>query len=176
MHGVDAMPDENHVLLELITSEIPWLLCYARVLCRDRDRAEDLVQTCLMRALERLDSFTPGTRLRPWLRAILRNLFIDNWRAARRHSDVWAAGEEDAARQPAAASNQEAAIVLKDLRQALGALPDEQRELILLVTIEGASYEEAAALQGVPVGTIRSRLCRARKSLLRLIEGDAGRR
>ena len=74
------------------------------------------MQTCLVRALERLDSFTPGTHLRPWLRAILRNLFIDGWRTTCRRSEVWAAGEEEVDRQVAAGFNQESTVVLAGLR------------------------------------------------------------
>jgi RNA polymerase sigma-70 factor, ECF subfamily len=156
--------------LDLIEAEIPRLRRYARYLARDADRADDLVQECLMRAIARVDSWTPGTNLRAWLFVILRNCHINEVRRGQRISLV---GETttDYEVVPTPAS-QEAHVSLLEVRDAYLNLSEEHREVLLLVAIEGLQYEEAAAILEIPVGTIRSRLSRARQALRDALEGD----
>jgi RNA polymerase sigma-70 factor, ECF subfamily len=143
--------------------EIPRLRRYARYLARDADRADDLVQECLTRAIAKVDSWTPGTNLRAWLFVILRNCHINEVRRGQRTSLV---GEmsSDYEVLPTPAS-QEAHMNLLEVRDAYLNLSEEHREVLLLVAIEGLQYEEAAEILQVPVGTIRSRLSRARQAL-----------
>ena len=156
--------------LDLIEAEIPRLRRYARYLARDADRADDLVQECLMRAIARVDSWAPGTNLRAWLFVILRNCHINEVRRGQRISLV---GETttDYEVVPTPAS-QEAHVSLLEVRDAYLNLSEEHREVLLLVAIEGLQYEEAAAILEIPVGTIRSRLSRARQALRDALEGD----
>jgi RNA polymerase sigma-70 factor, ECF subfamily len=149
--------------LDLIEMEIPRLRRYARYLARDADRADDLVQECLTRAIAKVDSWTPGTNLRAWLFVILRNCHINEVRRGQRTSLIGEASS-DYEIVPTPAS-QESHINLLEVRDAYLNLSEEHREVLLLVAIEGLQYEEAAAILGVPVGTIRSRLSRARQAL-----------
>jgi RNA polymerase sigma-70 factor (ECF subfamily) len=155
--------------LKLIEAEIPRLRRYARYLDRDVDRADDLVQECLARAIARLETWTPGTNLRAWLFVILRNCYINEMRRGRRVAVSDTGGEYDLVPTPA---NQEAHISLLEVRDAYANLSQEHREVLLLVAIEGLQYEEAAAILKVAVGTIRSRLSRARQALRDALGGD----
>ncbi len=141
---------------------------YARALLGDRIEAEDLVQDCLARALSRAHLWRPGTNLRAWLFTILHNIHVNNVRSRR----VFAAVAPEDLRQAralrsAARPDQEARLELRDLERALARLSDEQRQVLLLVGMEGMSYEEAAGVVGVPVGTIMSRVARGRDALRR---------
>ena len=155
--------------LRLIEAEIPRLRRYARYLVREVDRADDLVQETLMRAIDRISSWTPGTNLRAWLFVIMRNVFINDLRKAKR-VPLSAAVPED---HPAFAvsGGQEARAAFIDLRSALEQLPEGQREILVLVVIEGLTYEEAAAVLDIPVGTVRSRVARARQALKNFLDG-----
>ena len=157
--------EEPGALLE----HIPALRRYALFLCQDRDRADDLVQECLTRAIANLEKFQEGTNLRAWLLAILRNFYFNNdvRRAGRERQ--WASEEEERANHPISVPAQTDAVALLELEQAMIRLPDEQREVVLLVGAEGMSYEEAAQLLALPIGTVRSRLSRARQRLLSLM-------
>jgi RNA polymerase sigma-70 factor (ECF subfamily) len=170
MSGMRARGGHVPRTLDLIEAEIPRLRRYARYLARDADRADDLVQECLMRAIARVDSWTPGTNLRAWLFVILRNCHINEVRRGQRISLV---GETttDYEVVPTPAS-QEAHVSLLEVRDAYLNLSEEHREVLLLVAIEGLQYEEAAAILEIPVGTIRSRLSRARQALRDALEGD----
>jgi RNA polymerase sigma-70 factor (ECF subfamily) len=149
--------------IDLIEAEIPRLRRYARYLARDADRADDLVQECLMRAIAKIDSWTPGTNLRAWLFVILRNCHINEVRRGQRTSLFGEVSPDyDVVPTPA---GQEAHISLLEVRDAYLNLSEEHREVLLLVAIEGLQYEEAAAILEIPVGTIRSRLSRARQTL-----------
>ena len=163
-----AAREETPALVE----HIPALRRYALFLCQDRDRADDLVQECLTRAIANLARFQHGTNLRAWLLAILRNYYFNNdiRRAGRERQ--WASDEEERAHHPVSVPSQTDAIALLELEQAMMNLPEEQREVLLLVGAEGMSYEEAAQLLALPIGTIRSRLSRARQRLLVLM-GEA---
>lgn len=158
--------------IELIESEIPRLRRYARYLVRDIDRADDLVQDCLARAIAKIDSWTPGTNLRAWLFVILKNCHINEIRRGQRTRAISEPGADyDVVPTPA---SQEAHISLLEVRNAYLMLSDEHREVLLLVAIEGLQYEEAASILEIPVGTIRSRLSRARQALRDLLDGGRG--
>lgn len=157
--------------IDLIEAEIPRLRRYARYLAREADRADDLVQECLMRAIAKIDSWTPGTNLRAWLFVILRNCHINEVRRGQRTSLIGEMSSDyDVVPTPA---GQEMHISLLEVRDAYLNLSQEHREVLLLVAIEGLQYEEAAAILDVPVGTIRSRLSRARQTLRDALEGKA---
>ncbi len=152
-----------------LVEEIPSLRRFARALVRDRDKADDVVHDCLVRALSKWQSFRPGTNLRAWLMAILHHTFVSDVRRRRPQ------GEEPANWDtiPVAAADETLRLQLRDLERGLAQLPREQRTTLLLVVIEGMSYEQAAAVTGVPVGTIRSRLARARDGLRRFLQDPA---
>lgn len=161
--------DDAHRLIE---AEIPRLRRFARALVRDPDHADDLVQSCLERAISGLDTWRTGTNMRAWLFTILRNVLINEYRRARR-SPVQATGADGDAAGMAVHGGQEARIKLGELQHALDSLPIEHREVILLVAVEGLRYEEAAAVLGVPLGTVRSRLSRGRRMLQQLLKDPA---
>jgi RNA polymerase sigma factor (sigma-70 family) len=152
----------------LLEAEIPRLRRYARALTRDAARADDLVQNCLLRAVAKKHLWQDGTDLRAWVFTILHNQHVNDVRRAVREGT--SVSIEDMASvltiQPSAA----AALQLRDLERALAALPEEQRQVILLVGLEGMRYEEVAAILGIPIGTVRSRLSRGREMLRRLME------
>jgi RNA polymerase sigma-70 factor (ECF subfamily) len=145
---------------------VPSLRAFAISLSGDVDRADDLVQDTLVRALANVHRFEPGTNLNAWLFTILRNLFHSEYRKRKREV-------EDADGSYAAtlrsAPDQHAHLDFEDLRAALARLPQDQREALLLVGAQGFSYEEAAGICGCAVGTIKSRVNRARKRLAELM-------
>jgi RNA polymerase sigma-70 factor (ECF subfamily) len=147
-------------VLSQIEAEIPHLRRFARYVVRDVDQADDLVQECLTRAIAKLHTWTPGTNLRAWLFVILKNCHINEVRRQRPTSEI---PEEHPLLNVAA--NQDAHMGLLEVRDAFLRLSAEHREVLLLVAIEGLQYEEAAAILGVPLGTVRSRLSRARQAL-----------
>ena len=148
---------------------VPQLHSFARSLTRDGVRAEDLVQEALTRALSNLDHFRPGTNLKAWLFTILRNQFYSDRRRAWRQAP-W---DQDAAeRIPGSSGEQTWAAELSDTARALTSLSDEQREALILVGAGGFSYEDAAAICHCAVGTVKSRVARARKTLIAILEGE----
>lgn len=163
----DAMPDRA---VE-IEAQIPGLRRFARVLLRgDREAADDLVQDVLERALSRWHLRRADGNLRGWLYAILYNRFLtDQHRSRRRglHDEL----TEDT-ELPGINGGQEAALEHRDLLRAFSALPEEQRSVLLLVGIDDLSYGEAARVLGVPIGTVMSRLSRARERLRRQMYGE----
>jgi len=154
----------------LIEVEIPRLRRYARALTRDVSRADDLVQSCLTRAVAKQHLWQPGTDLRAWLFTILHNQHVNDVRRAVREGVSVAV--EEMAPVLTVGSNAIAALELRDLEAAIAKLPQEQRQVILLVGLEGMRYEEVALILGVPVGTVRSRLSRGRDQLRRLMDMD----
>jgi RNA polymerase sigma-70 factor, ECF subfamily len=151
----------------LVEAEIPRLRRYARALTRDAVRADDLVQSCLVRAVAKQHLWEPGTNLRAWLFTILHNQHVnDVRRSAREGSNV---SIEDAAPMLTTQSNAFDTVQLRDLEAAIAKLPQEQRQVILLVGLEGMLYEEVAIVLGVPIGTVRSRLSRGRDQLRTLM-------
>jgi RNA polymerase sigma-70 factor (ECF subfamily) len=152
---------------DLIEREIPRLRRYARALTRSADRADDLVQETLLRAIAKSHLWQAGTDLRAWLFTIMHNQYVNMVRRAIREKatvDIDQMSSSLIATTDPTGSRQ-----LYELERALGFLPGEQREVILLVGLEGMSYESAAAILSVPVGTVRSRLSRGREALRRLM-------
>jgi len=150
-----------------IEAEIPRLRRYARALARDFVAADDLVQDCLARALDKLHLWQEGTDLRAWLFTILHNQYVNQVRRAVREGT--AVGLSETEPMLTRAPHQGKRLELRDLERAITKLPEEQRSVILLVGLEGMRYEEVAEILDVPVGTIRSRLSRGREALRRLI-------
>jgi len=152
----------------LIEREIPRLRRYARALTRSVDRADDLVQETLLRAVAKAHLWQAGTDIRAWLFTIMHNQYVNMVRRASREQatvDIERMSSSLVATTDPTASRQ-----LRELERALGCLPGEQREVLLLVGLEGMSYETAAQILSVPVGTIRSRLSRGRDALRRLMD------
>jgi RNA polymerase sigma-70 factor (ECF subfamily) len=152
----------------LLEHEIPRLRRYARALTRDATRADDLVQSCLLRALAKSHLWQPGTDLRAWLFTILHNQHVNDVRRAVREGINIPV--EDMAPMLTVPSTQGAALQLRDLDRAMAKLPEEQRQVLLLVGLEGMRYEEVAVVLDVPVGTVRSRLSRGRDMLRYLLD------
>ncbi|HXY89528.1 MAG TPA: sigma-70 family RNA polymerase sigma factor [Xanthobacteraceae bacterium] len=151
---------------DAILAVIPNLRAFAISLSGNVDRADDLVQETVLRALANIDSFQSGTNMPAWLFTILRNLFRSEYRKRRREvEDATGMYAESMKSQPEQASRLE----FEELRAALAQLPDDQREAVLLVGASGFSYEEAAAICGCAVGTIKSRVNRARNRLAELM-------
>ena len=146
-----------------LLAEIPQLRFFALSLASMPDRADDLVQETLIKAWAAADRFIPGTSLRAWLFTIMRNAFYSEYRKSRR--EVQDSQGETAARL-AANPEQNGHLDLRDLMLALAALPADQREAILLVGASGLSYEEASQICGCAIGTIKSRVNRARRKLM----------
>ncbi|HSM19840.1 MAG TPA: sigma-70 family RNA polymerase sigma factor [Hyphomicrobiales bacterium] len=156
-----------------IAQELPRLRRYARALLRDPSEADDLVQDCVTRALEKIAQWREDEPRR-WLFAIMHNLFVDQSRARRRQSQmaqVSALAPGEAHEPP----RQLDRLVFADVMDALQALPEDRREALVLVGVEGMSYRDAAAVLGVPVGTLMSRLGRGRAQLRALIGENGGR-
>ncbi|WP_185984353.1 sigma-70 family RNA polymerase sigma factor [Aureimonas mangrovi] len=142
---------------------------YALSLTRDPQDAEDLVHDALVRAIERQDRFRKGGNLRSWLMSILHNRFIDE--ARRKRADRARDAAIDLHAEAAVSGGQDEATRLADVRRSFMMLPDEQRAALHLVTVEGLSYNEAADALGIPVGTLVSRLSRARARLREIEDG-----
>ena len=154
----------------LVEHEIPRLRRYARALTRDSNRADDLVQDTLLRGLDKAHLWQVGTDLRAWLFTIMHNQYVNDIRRATREQatlDV-----DQIASTLAATTDPTASRQLAELDRALGHLSTGQRAVVLLVGLEGVSYDEAAKILRVPIGTIRSRLARAREALRSLMDID----
>src|SRR5580704_1700981 len=152
----------------LLQNEIPRLRRYAPALTRDAARADDLVQSCLVRAIAKEHLWEPGSDLRAWLFTILHNQNVNDIRRSVREGVVVAV--EDVAPVLTVAPRAGASLQLRDLERAIRLLPEEQRQVILLVGLEGMRYEEVAAVLDIPIGTVRSRLSRGREMLRRLMD------
>ena len=149
-----------------ILANVPSLRAFAISLSGNVDRADDLVQETLLRALAKIDSFEPGTNLPAWLFTILRNVFRTEYRKRRREvEDSNGRHAETLKTYP----EQHSHIDFKELQQALGKLPASQREGLILVGASGFSYKEAAEICGCAVGTVKSRVHRARVTLAELL-------
>jgi RNA polymerase sigma-70 factor (ECF subfamily) len=155
-----------------VAAQLPALRRYGLSLTRNAADAEDLVHEALLRAYERRASFRKDRNLRAWLLSILHNCFVDGTRRKRSEAvKLLRAGELAQDVQPA---SQEHAARLQQVRQFFMALPDEQRAVLHLVAIEGLSYQEAAATLGIPIGTLMSRLGRARAALRAMEDRETG--
>ena len=151
----------------LVEREIPRLRRYARALTRAADRADDLVQDTLVRALTKGHLWQPGTDIRAWLFTIMHNQYVNTVR--RQACETATVDVEQVSSTLVATSDPTSSWQLRELDCALARLPDEQREVILLVGLEGMAYEDAAQILGVPIGTVRSRLSRGRETLRSLM-------
>jgi RNA polymerase sigma-70 factor, ECF subfamily len=152
----------------LVEREIPRLRRYARSLMRSSDRADDLVQETLLRAIAKAHLWQIGTDIRAWLFTLMHNQYVNMVRRAMREGTT--VDIEQMSSSLVATTDPTASRQLRELEQALTQLPEEQREVILLVGLEGMSYETAAQVLSVPVGTVRSRLSRGRDALRRLMD------
>jgi len=153
-----------------LVAQIPYLRAIARSLCGARGAADDLTQDALARAWKARASFEPGTNLRAWLVVIMRNQFYSDKRRSWRTQPL---DEELLELKAISPEDQSSKLALADLRRALDLLPAEQREALILVGAGGFSYEEAAEMCGCAVGTIKSRVSRARRSLETFLDNPA---
>lgn len=157
-----------------IERELPKMRAYARALARDPVAADDLVQDALLRAYERAATYRAEHALRSWLLAILHNLFIDSKRREinelRRNARIGQLQEG-----LVAPAEQEHVVHLREIEYRFQALPEEHRAVLSLIGVQGLSYQEAATTLGVPVGTVMSRLHRARAALREPRAADAAR-
>lgn len=151
----------------LLEPLIPALRRYAYALLRDHDAADDLVQDTLERALSRWLLRRPDGDLRAWLFTMQRNLFINAYRRRQRQGPHAAL---DDATMPGSAPQQEAGLEVQDVLAALDQLPEEQKSLLLLIGVEDLSYDDAARILGIPMGTVMSRLSRGRQKLRSILE------
>ncbi len=151
--------------LDEIEEQVPALRRYARALTGSADRADDLVQDCIERAIRKKALFRPRQPVRPWLFAILLNIFRNDLKRRRRTDH---AGLEALTIEPSQPAPQPDRLALSEVARAMGKLPGEQREALLLVALEEMSYADAAQTLGIPIGTLMSRLSRARATLKRL--------
>jgi RNA polymerase sigma-70 factor (ECF subfamily) len=153
-----------------VLGAVPNLRAFAISLCGNVDRADDLVQETLLRALANIQSFQPGTNMSAWLFTILRNHFRSEYRKRRREVEDSEGRYADTLKsQP----EQYGQVEFSEFRTALGHLPADQREALILVGASGFSYEEAAQICGCAVGTIKSRVNRARTRLAELLSIDS---
>jgi RNA polymerase sigma-70 factor, ECF subfamily len=155
---------------DLLIETIPHLRAFARALTRDRDLADDLVQETVVRALSAASQFRPGTNFRAWIFTILRNHHINTLRGRRMRFDAL---EDVSESHHATPPTQEVHLEIEDFQRAFMGLPVEQREVLLLVGASGFSYEEASRIVGCAVGTIKSRVSRARRVLYPKVMGEA---
>jgi RNA polymerase sigma-70 factor (ECF subfamily) len=159
-----------------LVAALPRLRRYARVLTGDAHRADDLVQDALARAWEKRRLWRAGTDLRAWLFTIMHNVYINQLALARREAgnvSLDAEGEHGPAWQVPVRGNQFERVELLELIVQMGRLPSEQREVLLLAAGEELRYEEIADVLSVPIGTVMSRLSRAREKLRRLVAEPA---
>ncbi|WP_425456455.1 sigma-70 family RNA polymerase sigma factor [Arenimonas terrae] len=158
-------------LREGLCALLPRLRRFARTLARDPADADDLVQVALERALARAAQWRPEQGLDAWVFGIVRNAWIDEVRARRRGGRLFAPEEQGATVGDGSAEAREVAM---SVHSAMMGLPEEQREAIALVLVEGLSYKEAAAVLDIPIGTLTSRLARGREALQARLGGTDG--
>jgi len=155
---------------EAMLGAVPSLRAFAISLSGNVDRADDLVQETLLRAMANIDSFQPGTNMSAWLFTILRNLFRSEYRKRRREVEDTDGGYAESLKSH---PEQQSRVEFEEFRTALAKLPPDQREALILVGASGFSYEEAAAICDCAVGTIKSRVNRARTRLADLLAIDS---
>jgi RNA polymerase sigma-70 factor (ECF subfamily) len=153
----------------ILIALIPRIRRYASALAGERAAADDLVQDTLERAWSKLHLFRRGTDLRAWLFTVMHNVYVNQVRAARPTDAL-----EDDMPELAQRASQGDGLLVRDLERAISALPEAQREVLLLVALEDLSYEETAQVLGIPIGTVMSRLARAREKLRALMQGKGG--
>jgi RNA polymerase sigma-70 factor (ECF subfamily) len=156
-----------------IVELLPRLRRFAYALCGDLDSGDDLVQETCMRALSRVEQWQPGTRLDSWMFRIAQNIWLDRLRATKVRGEVY---DIEAAEAQAGADGRdvtESKMMLDQVTAAMTRLPADQRALIALVCIDGLSYKQTAEVMNIPIGTVMSRLARARRGLHALLENKA---
>jgi RNA polymerase sigma-70 factor (ECF subfamily) len=155
---------------------LPRLRRFAYALTGSTEKGDDLVQETCLRALSRVERWQPGTRLDSWMYRIAQNIWLDRMRAAKVRGEM--VDVELVEQLPGSDGRDvtESQLTLEEVDTALGRLPVEQRAVIALVCIEGVSYKEAAEITGVPIGTIMSRLARARQALHSILDEPAAMR
>jgi RNA polymerase sigma-70 factor (ECF subfamily) len=169
-HRADLDPQQEVQFKRDLVALIPHLRAFARTLCGDAAAADDLAQDAMLKAWDARSSFQMGTNMKAWTFMILRNQFYSEKRRSWRQSQL----DQDAAeRTLVAADDPEAPVALDEMRMALGMLPSEQREALILVGAGGFAYEEAAEICGCAVGTVKSRVSRARRALQGILEQGA---
>ena len=151
---------------------IPALRRYALALLRDRDRADDPVHDCLVLAIGKQHTRRDDADMRAWLFTILHNVFISQRRRQNIRPDAVLL-DETHSQSASLRASQEDRLLWRDMLRGLQLLPEEQRSVVLLVSVEDLSYAETAAVLGVPVGTVMSRLARGREKLRQLTGADA---
>lgn len=151
----------------MLLDVIPHLRAFARSLTRNRDQADDLTHDAVVRALAAIDQFTPGTNFKAWMFTILRNLYYNECRKRWIKSTPI---DEMAGDEPSIGPAQEANLEFNDFRRAFWQLNADQREVLILVGASGFSYEEAAEVCNCRVGTVKSRVSRARTELKQILE------
>lgn len=157
----------DHDFKRALADVAPHLRAFARALCGNRDHADDLAQETMLRAWAARGRYAAGTNFKAWTFTILRNHFYSEARRSRFHGEYDEAVAERTLRAPA---GQEAALELSDVLRALSAIPDTYREALILVAAGNLSYEEVAHICGIALGTVKSRVCRARAMLSQIIE------
>jgi RNA polymerase sigma-70 factor (ECF subfamily) len=174
MGSAKSRPEDDPVRDEAFRRElvglIPHLRAFARTLCGDPTAADDLAQDAMLKAWDARASFEMGTNMKAWTFMILRNQFYSEKRRSWRQSQL---DQEAAERTLVAVDDPEAPVALDELRQGLAMLPIEQREALVLVGAGGFAYEEAAAICECAVGTVKSRVSRARRALQGILESGA---
>lgn len=152
---------------------LPRLRRFARSLCQSPEEADDLVQAACERAIRRAERYEPGTRFDSWMYRLMQNLWIDTCRSRRSRGQV--VEVEELRDEPGSDGRvtTEARLTLARVRAAMRLLPEEQRLVLVLVAVEGLSYKQTAARLEVPIGTVMSRLARARRRLHELVTGEA---
>lgn len=161
---------EDEAFRKELMGVLPHLRAFARGLCGRPDFADDLVQEATIKAWTARERYTPGTNMRAWTFAILRNHYLSELRKSRRQTDL---DEGVAERLLVMDADQEGPLHLGDMEAALQQLAPERREAVLLVGASGFSYEDAADIAGCPIGTMKSRVARARADLVRMLDPDA---
>jgi RNA polymerase sigma-70 factor (ECF subfamily) len=161
----------SHQLVALL----PRLRRFARGLTHGSEEGDDLVQAACERALARRDQFEPGTRLDSWMYRIVQNIWLDSRR--RQKKEAISLDPADLAQHAAPAAHAaEDGLYLAQVREAIATLPEEQRTVLMLVTVEGVTYRDAAGILELPLGTVMSRLSRARVALGHALENRAARK
>lgn len=155
-----------------LMDHVPRLRRYARALINNRELADDLVQDTLERALRNAGQFQPDTDLRAWLFTIMHNVYVNQVRKASTRAVHVSVDDDVQEAEFAVAGNQSQSLEVRDLDYALQRLPDDQREVVLLVGLEEMSYADVALALGVPIGTVMSRLSRGRERLRALMAGS----
>jgi RNA polymerase sigma-70 factor (ECF subfamily) len=163
--------DDDDIFKRDLLAVLPHLRAFARGLCGRPDFADDLVQETAIKAWVARDRFTAGTNMRAWTFAILRNHYLSELRRNRHQSDY---DPESAERLLVMDADQEARLHLTDMEVALLKLSAERREALLLVGASGFTYEEAAQISGCAIGTMKSRVARARDQLAHLLDPESG--